>query len=179
MRSDDEQPAPMTGEARIGVDEVGGAMQRDDCLAGSRPAVDDEGPVRVGSDDRVLIGGDGAQDISHARGTTGAEVGEERGLLVERRVRGEHRGVVDEDLVPVVGDPAVGPAVAASAHQSHRVAAGGGEERRGQRGAPVDEQGLAGGIGQPEPADVEDLPVVADQPTQAQVEAEPPQRSDT
>ena len=73
----------------------------------------------------------------------------------------------------------MGPAVAASAHQSHRVAAGGGEERRGQRGAPVDEQGVTGEIGQAESADVQDLPVLADQTSQTQVEAEASQGSNT
>ena len=46
-------------------------------------------------------------------------------------VRGEH-------LVPVVADPAAGPAVPAAARQPHRVGVGRPEERLGRRGAPVD-----------------------------------------
>src|SRR3712207_6959271 len=41
---------------RLGVEEVGGAVQGDDGLAGARSAVDDQCTPRPGADDRVLVG---------------------------------------------------------------------------------------------------------------------------
>ena len=104
------------------------------------------------------------------------EAGDERGLVVEgggvplEPVRGEH-------LVPVVADPAAGPAVAAAADQAHRVGVGGAEERLGGGGAPVDEQPTAGAVGEAEAADVDRLGAVgADDATEAQVQPEAAQR---
>ena len=42
MRADEQHPAAAVAEARVGVQEVRGAVQRDDGLAGARTAVDDE-----------------------------------------------------------------------------------------------------------------------------------------
>ena len=81
-------------------------------------------------------------------------------------VRGEH-------LVPVVGDPAAGPAVPAAARQTHRVGVGRAEERLGRRGAPVEQQPAARAVGEAEPSDVHGLGVVrADDAPEAQVQAE-------
>ena len=86
-------------------------------------------------------------------------------------VRGEH-------LVPVVADPAAGPAVAAAAGQTHRVGVGRSEERLGGGGAPVDQQPTAGAVGEAESPDVDRLGVVrADDATEAQVQPEPAQRA--
>ena len=81
-------------------------------------------------------------------------------------VRGEH-------LVPVVADPAAGPAVPAPARQAHRVRVGRPEERLGRGRAPVDQQPAAGAVGEAEPSDVDGLGVVcADDAAEAQVQAE-------
>ena len=42
VRTDEQHAAAVVTEARVGVEEVGGAVQRDDGLAGARTAVDDE-----------------------------------------------------------------------------------------------------------------------------------------
>ena len=73
------------------------------------------------------------------------------GVAVEP-VGGEH-------LVPVVADPAAGPAVPPAARQAHRVGVGGAEERLGRRGAPVEQQPTAGAVGEAEPTDVHGLGV--------------------
>ena len=65
-----------------------------------------------------------------------------------------------EHLVPVVADPAAGPAVPAAAGQPHRVGVGRAEERLGRGRAPVDEQPTTGAVGEAEPADVHGLGVV-------------------
>ena len=81
-------------------------------------------------------------------------------------VRGEH-------LVPVVADPAAGPAVPAAAGQPHRVGVGRAEERLGRGGAPVDQQPATRAVGEAEASDVHGLGVVrADHVPEAQVQAE-------
>jgi hypothetical protein len=81
-------------------------------------------------------------------------------------VRGEH-------LVPVVPDPAPGPAVSPAAGQTHRVGVGRSEERLGRGGTPVDQQPAARGVGETESTDVHGLGVVrADHVPEAQVQAE-------
>ena len=142
VRPDEEHAAAAVPEPRVGVEEVRRAVQRDDGLAGARTAVDDEGAARAGADDGVLVGLDRAEHVAHPRRPAAAEAGDERRLVVERGVPLEAVG--GEHLVPVVGDPAAGPAVAAAAREPHRVGVGGAEERLGRGGAPVDEQPATG-----------------------------------
>ena len=177
--ADEQHPAVAVAEARVGVQQVGAAVQRDDGLAGAGAAVDDEGAARSGPDDRVLVGRDGAEHVPHPGRPVAAEAGDERGLVVERGVPLQPVG--GEHLVPVVADPAPGPAIPAAAGQAHRVGVGRAEERLGDRGPPVDQQPAAGAVGQAEPPDVDRLRVAAgavvgaDHPPEAQVEAEPAQ----
>ena len=69
VRADEQHAAAPVTEARVGVEEVGGAVQGDDGLAGARTAVDDERARRPRADDRVLVGLDGAQHVAHPRRT--------------------------------------------------------------------------------------------------------------
>ena len=69
-----------------------------------------------------------------------------------------------EHLVPVVADPAAGPAVPAAARQAHRVGVGRAEERLGRGGAPVDQQPTTRAVGEAEPPDVDGLAVVGARP---------------
>ena len=78
-----------------------------------------------------------------------------------------------EHLVPVVADPAAGPAVPAAAGQAHRVGVGRAEERLGRGGAPVEQQPTTRAVGEAEPSDVHGLGVVrADHVSEAQVQTE-------
>ena len=129
-------------------------------------------PARARADDGVLVGLDGAEHVAHPGRPVAAQAGDEGGLVVERGgvpvepVRGEH-------LVPVVADPAAGPAVPAAAGQAHRVGVGRAEERLGRGGAPVEQQPATRAVGEAEPSDVDGLGVVgADDVSEAQVEAE-------
>ena len=61
----DEQHAPPVAEPRVGVQEVGGAVQGDDRLARPRTSVDDERTPGAGTDDGVLVGLDGAEHVAH------------------------------------------------------------------------------------------------------------------
>ncbi len=175
VRTDEQYAAPAVTEARVGVQEVGGAVQSDDGLACPRTAVDDESAAGTRADDGVLVGLDGAEHIAHPGRAVAAQAGDEGGLVVERcgvsfeAVRGEH-------LVPVVADPAAGPAVPAAACQPHRVGVGRPEERLGRGGAPVDQQPAARAVREAEASDVHGLGVVrADHVSEAQVQAEAPQ----
>ena len=65
VRPDEQHAAPAVPEARVGVEQVCRAVQRDDRLARAGTAVDDEGAVGAGADDGVLVGLDGGQDVAH------------------------------------------------------------------------------------------------------------------
>jgi hypothetical protein len=65
VRADEQHAAPAVAEARVGVEQVGGAVQRDDGLARARTAVDDERAAGSRADDRVLVGLDGAEHVAH------------------------------------------------------------------------------------------------------------------
>jgi hypothetical protein len=141
VRTDVQHAAPAVAEARVCIEQVGGAVQCDDGLARARAAAADEGATGSGADDGVLVGRDGAEHVPHPGRSAGAQAGDEGGLVVERGVpaqpaRGEH-------LVPVVADPAAGPAVPAAAGQAHRVGVGRCEERLSRGGAPAGQQPAA------------------------------------
>ena len=146
-------------------------MQRDDGLARTRTAVDDQSAAGARADDGVLVGRDGAEHVSHPGRPAAAQAGDEGGLVVQRGVpfkpvRGEH-------LVPVVADPAAGPAIPAAAGQTHRVGVGRSEERLSRGGAPVEQQPATRAVGEAKPSDVHGLGIVcADDASQAQVQTE-------
>jgi hypothetical protein len=101
MRSHEQHPAVVMAEARVGVQQVSGAVQRDDRLAGTRTPVDHECALGAGADDRVLLGRDGAEHVLHARRAAAAEARDEGGVVVRH---GLGDTVRTEDLVPVVRD---------------------------------------------------------------------------
>ena len=171
VRADEQHAAPAVAEAGIGVEEVRGAVQGDDCLPRARTTVDDESATGASADDRVLVGLDGAEHIPHPGRPAAAQAGDEGGLVIERRV--PFKAVRREHLVPVVADPAAGPAVPAAARQAHRVGVGRSEERLGRGRAPVDQQPAARPVGEAKPSDVHRLGVVCpDDASEAQVQAE-------
>jgi hypothetical protein len=176
MRTDEQHAAPVVPESRIGVEEVGGAVERDDGLARTRAAVDDERASRPRADDGVLVGLNGAKHVPHPGRPVAAQAGDEGGLVVERGmpfepIRGEH-------LVPVIADPPPGPAIPAAPGQTHRVGVGRPEERFCRGRAPVDQQLIARVVHEAESSDVHGLGVLfADDVAQAQVQTESAQRT--
>ena len=174
MRADEEHAAASAAEPRVGIQQVCRAVQRDDRLAGAWSAVDDERLARAGPDDGVLVGLDRREDVAHPLGAAAAEARDERRLGVEGGGGPQLvEGCGGEGLVPVVGDATGGPAVAAAAGQPHRLGEGGAEEGLCRRRPPVDQQRVAGVVGEADAADVDRLVVaVADHPPEAQVEPE-------
>src|SRR5215469_2257393 len=112
MGTDEQHAATAMTEAGVGVEEVGGAVQSDDGLPRSRPAVDDKSATRSRADDGVLVSLDRAEHVAHPGRPAATQAGDEGRLVVERSVafqpfEGEHLG-------PVVADPASGPAIPAA-----------------------------------------------------------------
>src|SRR5699024_3279703 len=160
VRADEQDSSPAVTQPRVGVQQVGGAVQGDDGLAGAGTAVDHQRPARAGSDDGVLIGGDRGQHVPHLRGACLVQGGQQGGFLIGAGVCGQLRALVvgsAEGLVPVVTDAAAAPAVAAPACQAHRVCAGGGGEGLGDRRAPVHQQWLTVLVVNGQPADLDGI----------------------
>src|SRR3954451_24426120 len=72
VRSDEEHAAAVVTESRVGVEEIGSAVQGDDGLPGAWTAVHDERAVRARADDGVLIRRDGGQYVAHPIGPAAA-----------------------------------------------------------------------------------------------------------
>ncbi|MGB3954789.1 MAG: hypothetical protein WBL05_05845 [Brooklawnia sp.] len=167
MRAKDQHSGPAAGQSRVGIQQVGRAVQRDDGLARPRAAVHEQRAVGVGSDDGVLVGRDRAEDVLHPGGAGLGQAGQQRRVTIGGEPAGATRC---EELVPVVDDLASCPAVSAPAGQTHRLSQGGREERSGGRGTPVHEQLPAGGVLDPDPPDIDDLAVGGDHPAQTHIE---------
>ena len=136
----DEQHAGRRQPAPVRVEEVGGAVERDRGLAGTRAARDDEDAGDLGPDRLVLLGLDRRDDVAHAAGAVAFERGEQRAFARDLEA-GIGDGPLVEDLVVEAGDLAalLGDEVAA-AHDRHRRDRGGTVEGFGDRRPPVDDE---------------------------------------
>ena len=163
VRADDEDALVLEREA-VGVQQVGGAVQGDDGLAGAGPALDDEHAGLGRADDLVLLGLDRGDDVAERAGATALEGGQQRGVAAQ------HGLVVDEALVVADAEVAAAEQLVleaedvaaldgevAAADEAHRLAAGGPVERLGDRRPPVDDDRLGLLVGDGETADVEAL----------------------
>jgi hypothetical protein len=103
-RPDDEHAA--AGEpVAVGVEQVRDPVQRDGGLARPGAALDHDGARQRQTDDLVLLGLDGGDDVAHAGPARRGEGGEERGV---RRRHGPGAGpVAVEEVVVEAGDPLV------------------------------------------------------------------------
>ncbi len=153
VRADDQHAAALQGAA-VGVQEVGGAVQRGDRLAGARAALDDQDARQVGADYPVLLGLDGRDDVGHPAGARRGDRRDERGLAGKRAFVFVGQLVQVEYLVIDAGDDALPRVDVAAANQSDRVTRRRGVERPRGRGPPVDQLQLVIVIAQADPADV-------------------------
>ncbi len=86
----------------VGVEQVGGAVQRDRGLAGAGAALHDQHAAVRGADHVVLLGLDGRDDVGHPAGPGGAEGGQQRRLAGRSGVPG---GVRIGEVEHLVVDP--------------------------------------------------------------------------
>ena len=126
----------------------GGAVQADGGLAGAGTALHHERAVVRSGDDVVLVGRDRRDDLPHLADPLRIDVAEDRlGQGVLRRAR--------ELLVDEPGDALLVDVEAASPDDAHRRARTRLVEGAGRRGAPVDDERLAVGVGEEMASDVE------------------------
>lgn len=131
VRPDEEHSSAAVSQARIGVEQVGGAVQGDDRLARARSPVHDQHALGPGPDDRILVGVDRTEHVAHPIAAATGQTGDECRLVIQRC------GVLEsrrrEGLIPVVDDLSVVPAVPAAAGQPPGIGVGGAEEWFGGR----------------------------------------------
>ena len=133
--ADDEHAGPLELRAE-GVEQPRGAVQADGGLAGAgRPLHADAG-ADVAAHDLVLLGLDRRDDVAHRAGAGALDLGGEDGAVVGAVAGGEA-------LVLVGREPAAVDAEPPTQLDAHRLGGRGPVERRGDRGAPVDDDRVA------------------------------------
>ena len=145
----------------VRVQQVGGAVQRHDGLAGAGTALCDQDPLARAADDLVLLGLDRGHHLAQLAVAALFErcvqrpVGVQPGARVVAPLAVERIEV--EELVFEVGKHAAAAHEVPPSQQAERVATGGPEERLGDRGPPVHHYRLLALVGHRKPADVEGL----------------------
>src|SRR5699024_11774179 len=81
--------------------------QRDRCLAGAGPTLDDEDAGERAADDRILLGLDGGDDIAHPARAVAGEGGQESSLALQVRTLRIVEGGDVEHIVLDAGDQAI------------------------------------------------------------------------
>ena len=79
MWTDEEHSTPPSAEVRVGIEQIGSAVQSNDGLSRTRTTLDDECTAGACADDRVLIGLDGAEYVSHLGRAAVTQAGNEGG----------------------------------------------------------------------------------------------------
>jgi hypothetical protein len=138
------------------VEKVSNPMQTDRCLAGPRPPLNDDQVFGRPSDDLVLVGLNGRDDVAHSSRACPAQFGKQwiRHATV---ARGNGRGIEEVFLKNVDQDPVVVKEITASCVESQRVTNGGPVERRGRARSPVNDHGPIALVLYVSPPDVESL----------------------
>ncbi len=147
----DDEGAGAGEPLAVGVEQVRDTVQADGRLPGAGAALDAHRAAESAADDLVLLGLDGGDDVAHRAHARALD------LLLEQLARGGRLGRVGEVLVLVRGEVAAGVAEAAPQPDVHRVLLGGPVERLRDRGAPVDDHGVAVRVVDVPPPDVERL----------------------
>ncbi len=134
-------------------------MQGDRGLAGAGAAGDDEGAVVGGAHGGVLLGLDRGDDVAHVAGALAADGGQEGAVADDDRAGQPVDAGGVEQLVVEADDRGAAAADRAPPDDAERGGRRRPVERGGGRGAPVDDDRLLLLGAQPEPAQVQDLPV--------------------
>ena len=155
-RADHEDTAALETPA-VGVQEVGGSVQRDDGLAGARTTADDGDAAGRCPDRLVLLGLDGGDDVAHRVPTGPRQRRHQRAFTHHRQVLGRTLGA--EQVVLDADDLGALVAQDATPDDAEAVGRGRAVERLGRRGPPVDHERLVLGVADADPADVQALQV--------------------
>ena len=169
----DDQHALILQREPVRVQQVRGAVQRHDRLAGSRAALHHQHPGLWAADDLVLLGLDGGDDVAELAGAASFQCGEQRAVAAEagvgaettlsNRWRRESVVVADaevafaEQLVLQTQQGAALHGEVPASGEAHRLASGGTVERLGDGRPPVDDDRFALLVGDRQSADVERL----------------------
>ena len=137
--------------------QIRGTVQTDRGLARTGPTLHHQYLVERRTDDDVLLGLDGGDDLLHRAGAGGADLGQHR--VGDARTGGVVVGVV-ELLVEVGGEVAVGQGEPSPVSEAERVGVGGPVERRGDGRPPVDHHRVVGVVLDVTAADVPDVAVL-------------------
>src|SRR5262249_30954733 len=167
VRADDEDATPLQVPA-VGVEQVSGAVQRGDRLAGAGATLDDEDAAQFGADDAVLLLLDGGHHVGHPAGAFAAHGGDEGGLAGERVPVVLAEAVEVGDLVIDAGTRSLPRVDVAPADQAAGLARGRGVEgARGGR-APVDQLEFVIVVAQADAADIQRCLLFVIGPAEAQ-----------
>ena len=147
----DHEDAAALVATSLGVEQVGGAVQRHHGLAGAGTAGDRDDTLAGGADRLVLLGLDGRDDGVHGPVAGPGELRHQRALTDDRQV-GLRLGVQQLvlDTEHVAADAAQHP----PSYDALRLGGRGLVEHGRSRRAPVDQQGVAVLVAQADPADV-------------------------
>ena len=179
VRSDHQNALPFEGEP-VGIEEVGGPVERHCRLTGARTTLNHQHAGQRGADDLVLLALDGGNDVGHPTRAGPVESSEQgrrspngqiahdeltAGVAVTITVRevipvAVGRGTRhSEALVLQPHHPAAVEGQVTAKDQALRVAAGGPVERFGNRGTPVHHQRVVACTVDGQSSDVERLGV--------------------
>jgi hypothetical protein len=154
-RAHDQDTAPGQPGA-VRVQQVRHAVQRHRGLAGARAALHDDSAGQWHPDDPVLLGLDRGDDVAHPRAARRGQSGEQG--RVGRGIRAGPGCAEVEHVVVQCDDaflrPDTGQPQAPAPGDTVRRCNGGAVEGPGGRCPPVDQRGLAVGVGEPDAADV-------------------------
>ena len=162
----DHEHALVLERKAMRVQQVRGAMQRDDRLSRSRSTLHDEHTRMWGTNDLVLFGLDRRHDVAELAGATTTESGEQRAVSTNALTTDDARQsfvvsdaevTLAEQLVLDAEQRASFDGEVSSAHEPHRLATSGTIERLGNRGSPVDDHRFPIEVGDGKSPDVEAL----------------------
>ena len=156
----DDQHALVLEREPVGVEEVGGAVQGDDRLAGARPALHHQHARERRADDLVLLALDGGDDVAHAAGPGRLQRGDEGAVALQAGSFAQVERVLAEELVLDPEQLAAARGEVPAAGQAHRVTAGRPVEGLGHRRPPVDHHRLLPPVRHGQAPDVEGLAAV-------------------
>ena len=160
VRPDDENTLVLQREA-MGVEQVGGPVQRHDRLAGPRATLHDQHARLWRTDDLVLFALNRRHDVAQPACAGGLECGDQRAVALDAAVCGLCIEAIEvaEELVVDVEELSTASGEVASSLESERVGAGCPVEGFGGACSPVDDHRVLRSIPYAHASDVERVAV--------------------